>query len=702
MRQTTVLAVTILLSCLGLAGVAKSETANDRYYVAGISPSVVAPGSTTTYQVSVTNDLKSGPSHFVRQVSVTVPAGFTLITSPGADSPVTPPSGWRLQSISGQVITVVASTNSTLMTPGKSVAIEITAQAPAVSGDATQSYAWLFYVNQEISGGVGNTYNLRAGTVTPTVIVATPDLVAPTRLVLNSIDPASLVTGNTGTTVTLTATLTSSTGVPILNEPVTFTIGGEPIACLNPATTNSNGTATCSYVPQASPNTPLIAGLYDIFANFAGDTTPTPQWGSSMSLAEQLTVSADGTALSLTDASGPWNGTVNLTATLTTGSNHLPLSAKTVTFYLNSVAVGSAQTNSVGVVSVSNVSLTGISAGYYPQYILASFAGDGTYAATSNSATLAVLKSEASISWNPADLVYGTPLGAAQLNATTSIPGIFVYTPAAGSVLDVGAQALSVTFTPTDQVNYKVVTTTVFINVLESTSSGPTIFVGGVVNAASFTNGQAVAPGSLVAIFGANLSTSTASATTFPLPTSLGNTSITLNGIPMPLLYVSATQVNAQVPFEISTGTMNIVATSNNLTSKPATVEISSTGPGIFLLGETHAAATNHVDGAVNSSLNPVKAGSYVTVYFTGQGAFDNPNVTGEAAPMSPLSWTVAETTASVGGINTFVSFSGATPTLAGLSQVNLVVPAGLAPGEYPVSITVGGVTSNSGTLSTQ
>jgi uncharacterized protein (TIGR03437 family) len=266
----------------------------------------------------------------------------------------------------------------------------------------------------------------------------------------------------------------------------------------------------------------------------------------------------------------------------------------------------------------------------------------------------------------------------------------------------VGAQALSVTFTPTDQVNYKVVTTTVFINVLESTSSGPTIFVGGVVNAASFTNGQAVAPGSLVAIFGANLSTSTASATTFPLPTSLGNTSITLNGIPMPLLYVSATQVNAQVPFEISTGTMNIVATSNNLTSKPATVEISSTGPGIFLLGETHAAATNHVDGAVNSSLNPVKAGSYVTVYFTGQGAFDNPNVTGEAAPMSPLSWTVAETTASVGGINTFVSFSGATPTLAGLSQVNLVVPAGLAPGEYPVSITVGGVTSNSGTLSTQ
>jgi Bacterial Ig-like domain (group 3) len=433
MKQTIV-AVTMLLGCIGLAGLAKGDTVNDRYYVAGASPSVVAPGSTSTYNVSVTNDLKSGPSHFVRQVIVTVPTGFTLITSPGASSPVTPPPGWNLQSISGQTITVVTmSPTDTSMTAGKSVTIRITAQAPAMSGgcSATQSYSWQLSVNQDINGGVGNTYGLRLGTVTPMIVVASPDCLAPTNLVLNSVSPASLITTNTGTTVTITATLTSATRMPIPSEPVTFTAGGGPITCiLSPAITNSSGIATCSYVPQASPNTPLAAGLYDVFANFAGDKVPNPGWGPSMSLAEQLTVNTDGTALSVADAGGPFNGTVNLTAILTTGNNQLPLSGKTITLYVNGVAAGSPQqTNNAGVVSVSNVSLAGIPVGNYPQFISASFAGDGTYSATSNSATLAVSQLPAGISWtSPAmDFVYGTPLSAAQLNATATLPGIFVY-----------------------------------------------------------------------------------------------------------------------------------------------------------------------------------------------------------------------------------------------------------------------------------
>src|ERR1700688_4259523 len=172
MKQTIV-AVTMLLGCIGLAGLAKGDTVNDRYSVAGASPSDVAPGSTSTYNVSVTNDLKSGPSHFVRQVIVTVPTGFTLITSPGASSPVTPPPGWNLQSISGQTITVVTmSSTDTSITAGKSVTIRITAQAPAMSGgcSATQSYSWQLSVNQDINGGVGNTYGLRLGSVTPMIV----------------------------------------------------------------------------------------------------------------------------------------------------------------------------------------------------------------------------------------------------------------------------------------------------------------------------------------------------------------------------------------------------------------------------------------------------------------------------------------------------------------------------------------------------
>ena len=78
------------------------------------------------------------------------------------------------------------------------------------------------------------------------------------------------------------------------------------------------------------------------------------------------------------------------------------------------------------------------------------------------------------LTWaNPADITYGTALGATQLDATASVPGSFVYTPAAGTVLSAGAnETLSVTFTPTDSTDYTTASATATINVLPAT---PTI-----------------------------------------------------------------------------------------------------------------------------------------------------------------------------------------------------------------------------------
>ena len=60
------------------------------------------------------------------------------------------------------------------------------------------------------------------------------------------------------------------------------------------------------------------------------------------------------------------------------------------------------------------------------------------------------------ITWaTPAAITYGTPLSATQLKATASVPGTFVYSPAAGTVLGAGSQTLSVTFTPTDTTDYE-------------------------------------------------------------------------------------------------------------------------------------------------------------------------------------------------------------------------------------------------------
>ena len=72
-------------------------------------------------------------------------------------------------------------------------------------------------------------------------------------------------------------------------------------------------------------------------------------------------------------------------------------------------------------------------------------------------------------------IAQGTPLGAGQLNASASVPGTFVYTPAAGIVLGLGNhQTLSVTFTPTDHARYAAVTVTASINVIacQTVSSG--------------------------------------------------------------------------------------------------------------------------------------------------------------------------------------------------------------------------------------
>ncbi len=86
-----------------------------------------------------------------------------------------------------------------------------------------------------------------------------------------------------------------------------------------------------------------------------------------------------------------------------------------------------------------------------------------------------VLRAAPVITWlNPADIIYGTPLGAAQLDATASTPGVFVYTPATGTVLNAGLnQILSTTFTATDTANYHPVTVTVLINVMRADPADP-------------------------------------------------------------------------------------------------------------------------------------------------------------------------------------------------------------------------------------
>src|SRR5450631_3171226 len=100
----------------------------------------------------------------------------------------------------------------------------------------------------------------------------------------------------------------------------------------------------------------------------------------------------------------------------------------------------------------------------------------------------------------------------------------------------------------------------------------PAVVPGGVLNGASFAKGQGVAPGSLVSIFGSELSSGLTLNDTVPLSTSLSNVSVTFSNIPAGLYFVSPGQINAQIPWDVlpagtTSGSLNVVVTRNGAAS---------------------------------------------------------------------------------------------------------------------------------------
>jgi len=225
----------------------------------------------------------------------------------------------------------------------------------------------------------------------------------------------------------------------------------------------------------------------------------------------------------------------------------------------------------------------------------------------------------------------------------------------------------------------------------------PAISAGGAVNAASFT--PKVAPGSLFSIFGSDLALSMGSAKSLPLNTSLNGTSVTVGGKPAPLVFVSAGQINAQVPYEVTEAdNIPVVVTVNGVSSLAATVSVVAGAPGIFQFGNKHAVIQND-DYTVNNTDNAAKSGSYVVAYLTGTGRVDNPVATGSSAAADPLSRPRAVVSAAIGNQPVEIVFAGLAPGFVGLAQVNIKIP-NLTAGDYPLVVTVNGEKSNAAMVS--
>jgi uncharacterized protein (TIGR03437 family) len=206
--------------------------------------------------------------------------------------------------------------------------------------------------------------------------------------------------------------------------------------------------------------------------------------------------------------------------------------------------------------------------------------------------------------------------------------------------------------------------------------------VSAVANAAS-NLARPLAPGELVVLYGSGLG---------------GVGTVLFNGVAGWLLYATAGQVAAVVPYAMAGGPQEVVVQSAGAASAPVAVAAAATAPGVFTLdasGRGQAAAVNQ-NGTLNGTAAPAAAGSVLSLYATGEGQTLPAGVDGKpAAP--PLPQPVAKVTVTIGGVAAEVRYAGGAPGLiAGVMQVNVVVPAGLT-GAVPVVLTAGGVASQPG-----
>lgn len=258
-----------------------------------------------------------------------------------------------------------------------------------------------------------------------------------------------------------------------------------------------------------------------------------------------------------------------------------------------------------------------------------------------------------------------------------------------GADLPVGADSITAQYS--GDTSYAGATASIVINVSDSTPGSPSIVA--LANGASFR--QSFAPGMALTVFGSGLAPSTWSASTLPLPVQLAGVSVSINGIGAPLYYVSATQLNVQIPYEVPVNTLVSLQVTNNGRTTTTAFTTQAAAPGIF------------IDAA--GSLVPVNSastGQTISLYMTGQGAVSPTIATGEAPPLGtsvvnlPAPLQPVEVT--VGGVPAQIQFIGIPPTLVGVTQINFVVPTGLARGTQAVVVTIGGISSPPATLTIQ
>jgi uncharacterized protein (TIGR03437 family) len=287
-----------------------------------------------------------------------------------------------------------------------------------------------------------------------------------------------------------------------------------------------------------------------------------------------------------------------------------------------------------------------------------------------------------------------TPAGTAQVwQYSQANPGGIVRQ---GSDVPTGGNQVALTFPAYSM-------TLLVIPQAQSAMSVPQPVVTAVTNAASYA-AAGVSPGEIVTIWGQSLGPA-AGALAQPSNglwgTSFDGVQVFFNGNPAPVYYVSATQLNAIVPYEIAPlQNVNVVVVYQGNASAPFQVPVAAVKPGIFTKnssGSGQGAILNQ-DYTLNGPAKPASRGQYVFIYATGEGLTNPPGVDGRISG-TPLPKVALSCSATIGGQNATLNYCGEAPgATAGLVQVNALVPESVTPGNsVQVSIAIGNVASQPG-----
>jgi uncharacterized protein (TIGR03437 family) len=240
------------------------------------------------------------------------------------------------------------------------------------------------------------------------------------------------------------------------------------------------------------------------------------------------------------------------------------------------------------------------------------------------------------------------------------------------------------------------------------TITAPSPTVTAVVNAGSYAGG-AIAPGEIVAIGGTSIGPAMPAYLTLDqtgkVSPSIGGVQVLFDGIPAPLIYASASQINAVVPYEIA-GALgpSVVVEFQEQSSKAYALTLTPTAPGLFTLNAsgTGPGAFLNQDYSTNSPRNPAAKGSYVTLYLTGEGQTAPDGVTGAVtveSPTPPLTpQPLLPVTVLINGQAAPTAFFGEAPGIvSGVLQINVQVPLDAKSGDLPIVVSVGDNPSQNG-----